>query len=51
MASLRSCATAEFKSQPQDLSGMYTHDGGINLFFILVVSTLVYFNAHFISHI
>ena len=29
---------------------MYTHDGDINLLFILVVSTLVYFNACFLSH-
>ena len=35
---------------PNIRRGMYTHDGDINLLFILVVSTLVYFNACFLSH-
>jgi hypothetical protein len=30
---------------------MYTHVGDINLLFILVVSTLVYFNACFLPHV
>ena len=40
----------EFGSHPNIRQGMYTHDGDINLLFILDVSTLVYFNAYFLSH-
>ena len=37
----------EFGSHPNIRRGIYTLDGDINLLFILVVSTLVYFNACF----
>ena len=50
MASLRGCAMVEFGSHPNIRRGMSTHDGDFNLLFILVVSTLVYFNARFLSH-
>ena len=50
MASLRGCAMVEFGSHPNIRRDMYIHDGDINLLFILVVSTLVYFNACFLSY-
>jgi hypothetical protein len=50
MDSLRGCAMVEFGSHPNIRRGMYAHVGDINLLIILVVSTLVYFNACFLPH-
>jgi hypothetical protein len=41
----------KFGSHPNICWGMYAHDGDINLFFTLVVSTFVYFNACFLPHL
>jgi len=45
-----SCSGWSLGVIPNIRRGIYTHDGDINLLFILVVSTLVYFNACFLSH-